>query len=261
MKLEFLGTGAADYNLERDCDHPEFRRFTSTMLNDTLLFDPGPHIFHYADTFGKTDLFASVGLVLITHSHGDHLDPESVRRLAELCPDCKFAGNDVSLNELLAAGVEVDYTVLTPFQSYTFGDYTVTPVFANHNTHKDGEQALLYSVECGGKKLFYAPDTGWLPAATWDYINTQEYDAIVFELTIGEESHDYRIFTHTSIDMLRIMLRTIRHHDKRMYATKYGCKVFTTHHAKTIHTDHATLAATLAPLNVTPAYDGMIAEF
>lgn len=261
MKLEFLGTGAADYNLERDCHSVEFRRFTSTMLSDEVLFDPGPHIFHYAETFEKKDMFSNLQLVLITHSHEDHLDPESVRRLSALCPNCKFAGNAVSLAEIQAAGVAVDYTVLTPFQSYTFGDYTVTPVLANHTTHKEGEQPLLYSIEMKDKKLFYGTDTGWLPAATWDFVAKQAYDAMVFELTVGEESHDYRIFTHTSLDMLRLMLRTIRHHDKHCNATKYGCKFYTTHFARTLHPDQATLAAMLAPLNVTPAYDGMIVEF
>ena len=260
MKLEFLGTGAADYNLERDCNLPEFRRFSSTMVNGELLFDPGPHIFHYQETFERTDLFDNLQTVLITHSHDDHVNAESVRRLAELCPNCKFAGSLESLEVIRRAGVEVDYTVLTPFEEYTFGNYKVTPVFANHNTHKGNEQALLYSVESADKKLFYATDTGWLPAATWDYISTRGYDVMVFELTVGEASYDFRIFTHTSLDMLRIMLRTICHRDKRYAATNFGCKFFTTHHARTLHPDQATLAAMLAPLNVTPAYDGFVTE-
>ena len=83
---------------------------------------------------------------------------------------------------------------------------------------------------------------------------------MVLELTIGEASYDFRIFTHTSLDMLKIMLRTICHRDKRYGATNVGCKFFTTHHAKTLHPDQATLAAMLAPLNVTPAYDGFVTE-
>lgn len=260
MKLEFLGTGAADYLLERDCNEAEFRRYTSTLLDQALLFDPGPHIFHYAETFGKMDLFDNLETVLITHSHGDHLCVESVRRLAALSPYCKFAGNAASLEVIEQAGVKVDYTVLKPFEAYTFGNYKVTPVFANHYTGRYDEQPLLYSVETDGKKLFYATDTGWLPAATWDYISTMRYDAMVFELTVGEASYDCRIFTHTSVEMLRIMLRTLCHRDKHCNATNFGCKLFATHMAKTLHPDHATLAAMLAPLNVTPAYDGMIAQ-
>lgn len=261
MKLEFLGTGAADYNLERDANDAGFRRFSSMMINDTLLIDPGPHIFHYAETFGKENLFENVKTVIITHSHEDHLSPESVKRLAAICPGCTFAGNAISLKELADAGVNVPYTVLTPFERYTFDDYTVVPLLANHNTHKPGEQPLLYSIEAEGKTLYYGTDTGWLPAATWDYMVTQQYDAMIFELTIGEASYDFRIFTHTSIEMLKIMLRTIRHRETKHYnATKVGCKFFSTHHARTLHPDQATLEATLAPLNVTPAFDGMIAE-
>ena len=168
MKLEFLGTGAADYNLERDGNDAGFRRFSSMMMGESLLIDPGPHIFHYAETFGKPNLFDHVKTVIITHSHGDHLSAESVRRLVEICPDCTFAGNAMSLKELTDAGVNVPYTVLTPFERYTFGDYTIVPMPANHNTHKAGEQALLYTIEAEGKTFYYGADTGWLPATTWD---------------------------------------------------------------------------------------------
>ena len=262
MKLEFLGTGAADYNLERDGNDAEFRRFSSMLVDDKLLIDPGPHIFHYADTFDKPHLFDKVETVIITHSHGDHLNAESVKRLMEICPNVKFGGNKSSLEVLQEAGVEVDYTVFTPFERYTFGDATVVPLLANHYTDRIDEQTLLYSVELGGKKLYYGADTGWLPSRTWLYISQQKYDAMVLELTVGEASYDLRIFSHTSLDMLKIMLRTFCHRDKKQYnTTNFGCKLFTTHHARTLHPDHATLAAMLAPLNVTPAYDGYITEF
>lgn len=260
MKLEFLGTGAADYDLERDSANAEFRRFSSMMIDGTILVDPGPHIFHYADTYGKKDLFDRVETVIITHSHGDHINPKSVARLAEINPNCVFAGSAASLDVIKAAGVEVHDTVLTPFTAYPFGDAVITPVFANHYTGRLDEQALLYSIEKGGKKLFYGTDTGWMPAATWEYVTKQQYDAMVFELTVGEASYDFRIFTHTSLEMLRIMLRTICHRDRHYNATNFGCKFFTTHHARTLHPDQKTLEAMLAPLNVTPAYDGFVAE-
>ena len=67
MKLEFLGTGAADFNLERDQHSEGFRRFSSALLDDKLLLDPGPHIFHYMETYQKPELFekkyySSVGM-------------------------------------------------------------------------------------------------------------------------------------------------------------------------------------------------------
>ena len=72
MKLEFLGTGAADFNLERDAEKEGFRRFSSALLDDTLMIDPGPHFFHYMETFGKPELLKNLKYVIITHSHGDH---------------------------------------------------------------------------------------------------------------------------------------------------------------------------------------------
>ena len=261
MKLEFLGTGAADYLLERDCNDPGFRRFSSMMIDDTLLIDPGPHIFHYAETQGKADLFDRLQTIIITHSHDDHLNVDSVKRLLAINPKCVIAGNSVSIETLQNGGVCGDLRILTPFERYEFGAYTVVPLYANHFTGRYDEQPLLYSIETAGKKLFYGTDTGWLPAATWQYLTGRGYDAMIFELTIGEASYDFRIFTHTGVEMLRIMLRTITHRDKARYnAAGYGCKFFTTHHARNLHPDQATLEAMLAPLNVTPAYDGMITE-
>lgn len=263
MKLEFLGTGAADYSMEKDGGEAGFRRFSSMLVDDKLLIDPGPHIFHYADTFHKSNLFDKVETVIITHSHEDHLDAESVTRLMKICPNAKFGGSKASLEVLQEAGVTVEeYTVFTPFERYTFGDVTVVPLLANHYTNRIDEQTLLYSVEIGGKKLYYGTDTGWLPSRTWLYISEQKYDAMVMELTVGEASYDMRIFSHTSLDMLKIMLRTFCHRDRKLYnTTNVGCKLITTHHARSLHPDHATLAAMLAPLNVTPAYDGYITEF
>ena len=56
MKLEFLGTGAADWNLQRDQHMEGFRRLSSALLDDKLLLDPGPHVFHYMETYQKPDL-------------------------------------------------------------------------------------------------------------------------------------------------------------------------------------------------------------
>jgi phosphoribosyl 1,2-cyclic phosphate phosphodiesterase len=261
MKLEFLGTGAADYLLERDSENREFRRYSSLLIDDTILIDPGPHIFHYAESYGKLHLFDSVKTVIITHSHEDHLCAESVKRLSEIAPDCVFAGSAASLEVIREGGVEVRFEVIKPFERYAFGAYTIVPLYANHSTERYDEQTMLYSIETETQKLYYGSDTGWIPNASWDYMVDREYDAMIFELTIGESSNDYRIFGHTSLEMLKIMLRTIRVRDKKRCAVNYGCKFFTTHHARTLHFDQATLAATLAPLNVTPAYDGFITEF
>lgn len=262
MKFEFLGTGAADFKIETDHDDLGFRRFSSMLVDDTFLIDPGPHIFDYVETFKKPDLFRNVKAVIVTHSHGDHLNAGTVARLAEIAPECVFAGGAASMNILNAAGVSVPFTALQPFTEYTFAGYTVTPLPANHDTGIPGETAFHYSIVTPeGKKFFYGADGAWFLAPTFNYMCVQNYDAMVLELTLGETAYDYRMFTHNSLSMLRVMLPILRAPRGKHYGTtKPGCKIYTTHMCKMVHTDQETLAATLAPLNVTPAYDGFVTE-
>ena len=56
MKIFFLGTGAADWPLERPADYKEFRRLSSAVIDDTLLIDPGPQVLEALDTYGKPDV-------------------------------------------------------------------------------------------------------------------------------------------------------------------------------------------------------------
>ena len=44
MKLTFIGTGAADWPLIRPEEYTEFRRLSSTLVDDCLLIDPVPQV-------------------------------------------------------------------------------------------------------------------------------------------------------------------------------------------------------------------------
>ena len=83
MKLTFLGTGAADWDINQYDAMPKFRRFSSALVNDDLLIDPGPHVFHFAEKNGTPDLLDGVKNIIVTHSHGDHFCPETVAQLCE----------------------------------------------------------------------------------------------------------------------------------------------------------------------------------
>ena len=102
--------------------------------------------------------------------------------------------------------------------------------------------------------LYYGCDSAWIPTESWNVIKTLPLNALVLEDTCGElATDDWRIFEHNTIEMLELMLRMFR---------KYGCfapdvRYYTSHMARTLHTDHQRLKEKLAPLGVTPAYDGM----
>ena len=95
------------------------RNFTSTLMDGTLLVDPGPHIFRFAAEHGMPDLFDNVTDVLVTHSHGDHFSPTVVKTLWEKKPRRLIGGFGcmqclTEYDPLFAA--KVDFTELKPFE-------------------------------------------------------------------------------------------------------------------------------------------------
>ena len=59
------------------------------------------------------------------------------------------------------------------------------------------------------------------------------------------------ITVHNTIAMVEIMMHTLR---------PYSDRFMVSHMARTLHTDHDTLEARLAPLEIVPAYDDMTVE-
>ncbi len=251
MKMEFLGTGAADYNYPEDYALPERRFYSSVLIDDILLIDPGPHIFKYAEQMHRPDIFKNVKIIAVTHSHADHFCVESAKKLLSLSPDIFLLGNCEVGRLLSEDGVSCNFITAAPQGQFELEGYFITALAA---THTESEQALYYSVENQGKKLLYATDGSWLPTSTWRFICGKQYDAMVFDLTIGNAEGDCRIFEHTSLPMLSIMLPSIG----RQQALSESGSVIATHFAKTLHPDHKTLSNQLSAIGVIAAYDGMI---
>ena len=255
MKLEFLGTGAADFNLERDQYTEGFRRFSSALLDDNLLIDPGPHIFHYMETYQKPDLFDNLEYVLITHSHGDHMNMESIKRIYEMRPDCCFYGSEAVARSFWGTGIP--FTAILPYYEYQVGEYRVTPLRSNHEGAFD-EVTYVYSiVGADGKKFFYGTDTALPPAQTWEYIHRGGYDLFVLELTMGDYPDAPNLCEHITLPIFRLFMCLI---NRDGLAIKESGKFLVTHMAKNWHKPHAELVEQLSPMGVVPAYDGMIVE-
>lgn len=260
MKIEFLGTGAADWSIKNRIDGQEFRRFSSALVDGELLIDPGPHIFDYAEKSGKPGLFDGVRNIIVTHSHGDHFTPATV---AQLCVGraCTIWADGTVIRPLIAAlGAEtarqIDFRPLTPRKPTPVGDYLITPLRSNHATDNPGEQTLNYIVERPGKRFFYGLDSGWIMYDSFCELRKFRFDAMIFEATIGDVPDDDRIFGHTSLEMIEIMLRSLR----RLKVIDDASTVMVSHMARTLHTPHAQLAERCRPLGITPAYDGMVVE-
>ena len=224
MKITFLGTGAADWHKKRD-GMTEFRRFSSALIDDVLLIDPGPQSLEALAEFGK-DVF-KIQYIINTHKHKDHFSEETVRAL-EACGATFFD--------------------LNSGDSVKFGAYTVHVYAGNHSTC---EKTVHFIISDGERTLFYGLDGAWLLYEEVQAIKKYRPDFAVFDATIGNVDGDYRIFEHNNLNMVLEMKKTL---------TPYIGKFAISHMARTLHTDHKTLCKEMQAHCVAVAYDGWETE-
>jgi phosphoribosyl 1,2-cyclic phosphate phosphodiesterase len=257
MKLLFLGTGAADWSPKHK-GGKLYRRLSSALVNDDLLIDPGPCIYDFAEEYGKPDLFKNVKNVILTHSHSDHFNVQTLLRITrESNHQVCFWAQTTAFDKLLVNLNKDDncpfYHIMTPEKPEKVGNYDVIPCLANHGDLPEGEIPLNYIVKSEGRCFFYGSDSGWIMYPTYKQIKKNKPNALIFECTTGYAPGDERIFGHTSIAMIGIMMESI----VAQKATAEDCKYYATHMARTLHTTHEDTAERLAPFGVTPAYDGL----
>ena len=261
MKVTFLGTGAADWDIRAYRDGEFFRRNSSILINDDLLVDPNSHIFHFAEKNGTPDLFKNVKNIIVTHSHGDHFTPETVARLC-VGKDCTVWADPACQRKLIRAlgeetAARINFIETKRNRDYEIGGYKVTSLRSNHATEDPDEDTRLYLIEQDGRILYYGCDSAWIPTVSWNVIRGKTVNAMVLELTCGETAtYDWRIFEHNTPEMLDIMLTMFKKYNLFAPDVKY----YVSHLARTLHTDHEGLVEYLKPRGVTPAYDGFSFE-
>lgn len=261
MKLLCLGTGAADWNPEKRTPGCEWRHFCSTLVGQTLLIDPGPHIFESAAELGLPDLFEEVSDIIVTHSHGDHF---SVANAVKLCAGHKRVlwGSFACMQKIRARFPEeaesIDFHEVQKFDRFRAGGYEIFTLPSNHSTDVPDEITFNYILSDGEKNVFYALDGAWLLRESWNaFRKTIVLDAMILDATVGDKKGDLRIFEHNTLPMVELMCETFR---SLGVLRKDTGKVYANHMAKNLHTDHKTLVARLAPSGIIPCYDGMEIE-
>lgn len=219
MTITFLGTGAADWHLQKHKGVEGFRRNSSILIDHCLLVDPGPDVPDALSTFGKTA--DQIQYVINTHKHSDHYNEQTLAALSE-----------ATFYPMNAGDVK------------PIGKYTVTALRANHSTCSD---AVHFMISDGEKKLFYGLDGAWLMYDEVDAIKKNVIDLAVFDATVGDVPGDYRVFEHNNLNMVVEMKVSLETHIKRC---------FISHMARTLHTSHGELVDRMKPHGIEVAYDG-----
>lgn len=225
MKILFLGTGAADWLVEKDNAMAEFRRLSSALIDDVLLIDPGPQVISALKEMNKD--VSNIKYVINTHKHSDHFCQETL--------DVLTTNGAQFLN--ICAGDEI-----------SVGNYVISAYSANHSTCKE---AVHFIIKSGEKSIFYGLDGAWLMYDEVQAIMETKPQLAVLDATIGDVKGDWRIFEHNNLNMVREIKKTLNSYVKTFCIS---------HMALTLHDDHKTLAENMKKDGIVAAYDGLELE-
>ncbi len=256
VELLFLGTGAADWDMipKAEMKHDmgkNIRRTSCVLINSHILIDPAPASFEYAEILGVelekiTDIF-------ITHTHSDHYNSAALNGF------CNNAKNKINLWYEKKAQNRIDFNdKINPCPVEEFGEYSgegfkVVPLTANHIVENSIEQPLHYYFEIGGKKLFYGCDGAWLLSRTCEFLINRRLDCAVFDATVGDYNGDFRLGTHNSIPMIRL----IRAFMEKNNAVTENPVYIMSHLARTLHTSIEQTRTAMSKEGYIVAYDSM----
>lgn len=256
MELLFLGTGAADWEkLDEDKMLDGMRRYSSMLINGEILVDLAPQSIGYAEHLGL-DL-GKIKYLFISHTHSDHYSKAALYallshidgKLTILCHEDAVAA--LGLSDDVAEKIEI--IPLTCLKPVSLQGFDVMPLRSNHLVENSPEQCLHYIFDIGGKKLFYGCDGAWFCADTWEHMRTLKFDAMIFDATVGDYDGDYRLGTHNSIPMLRMIATALKENNM----LNPDAVLIADHLAKTLHAPEKKTRKMFKKFGMLTAFDGL----
>lgn len=129
-------------------------------------------------------VYKQINLVLLTHTHSDHFNKSTIRRLAAERPLLRFGCCEWLTDELLACGVpQTNIDVMQCGKTYNYGTLSVSPVRLYHDVPNCGWRVLK-----GKEKAIYMTDT-----CTLKGIRARNYDLYLVECNYSTDEIRQRI--------------------------------------------------------------------
>ena len=180
------------------------------IINDEILIDCGVP-FKDIKPYIK-----GLKLVLLTHEHGDHFCPSTIKKLAEKRPTLRFGCGKWLINKLIACGVQkwrIDvYSPNTRNHYIDFVSLVMIPL--NHNVQNAG-----YKIEMNGENIFYATDTNDLNGIT-----AKNYDFYMIEANYEDEEIKARIAEKKANGQYAYEIEVLKNHLSKAKADDFIIK-------------------------------------
>ena len=131
----------------------------AVLFNDYVLVDCGV-------SFSKLATYLrGIKIVLLTHIHGDHFNPSTIKRLAAERPTLRFVCGAHLIAPLLTAGVELrNIDIVEPDICYLYTGMTVTAFELHHDVPNFGYKIVFENRDNPRfESVVYATDTKDLP--------------------------------------------------------------------------------------------------
>jgi len=285
-QLLFLGTGAAQgipaaYCRCTHCEYArrvggrERRTRSALRVGDKHQIDAGPDTYSQMLLHG-VDMY-DIEHVLITHSHGDHLQIESIldKTMSEdvngrpisiylSSPAKRVVEQMVEpiLDQARRTRVLQDFRLVAVeyFEPFTAGDLKVEALEGNHSAWGQDERSINYLITLpGGGTVLYALDTGYYGDETWEYLAGRRGDIVIMDCTFGgsttrDEYPDGHLHIPSFVHMLEKMTAIgFAGTQTRVYASHVN-----PHHG--LNHEQMQQRFDEGPFEVTVAYDGLVIE-
>lgn len=147
-------------------------------------------------------------LVLLTHIHGDHFNPRTVRGLHRERPGLRWGCCEWMVGHLLQAGVDkrvID--VYKPGETLCyFRLFMVEPVLLMHDVPNCGWEIVLFK-DGKSERVFYATDTG-----TLDGIEVPGYDLYLIEANYTDADLEARAAEKLGAGQFAYEIRAAKNH-------------------------------------------------
>ncbi len=271
MILKVLGTAAAEgwpalfceceaCRKARKSGGKEIRRRASYQLGNTIHIDWGPDSYNSMITFGLD--YSGLGHLLVTHAHPDHWMPIELswRRpgFSQLPEESllNIYGNAKVEQRLLAEldGPPEEYAMsfsqIEAFAELDLGDATAV---ALPSMHAPDQQAFIFLLEVGARRVLIGHDTGWFADEVWEYLASRRLSYVLLDCTYG--TNDLREGHMGGAAVIETARRL-----EELGALAKDCRLIATHFSHNCLKMHDELAEYFAPHDIEVAYDGMEVE-